>query len=170
MRMPLACLCQVCRGTGRFRQAHLHTHTHTNRQQATVVGCTLHCPVCCFYEWDLFSIPLGANSAGPQSPVELIHEVGEYCRNVGAQSRHGADESERYFRQVQELVQRNRFPTSYFRDRSVGSPTPHAVATGSDNTSEISLPSEVSSDASRCKLLSYSLAAHSWVEKHASGM
>lgn len=81
--------------------------------------------------------------SGLRSPVEIIHEIGEYQKNIGLQSRSGCvDADEKYYRQIQQLVQAPKYHGSFYRDRSAGSPSPYA-ANSSDNTSEISVASEM---------------------------
>ncbi|VDD82670.1 unnamed protein product [Mesocestoides corti] len=92
---------------------------------------------------------------GRSSPVQILYETGEYHRNISTQAKSGrrssqADDGGRYFRLVKDPVHSDvKGPSTYWKDRSVGSPTPYALANFSDNTSEISATSDISSVGSR---------------------
>ncbi|VDM32382.1 unnamed protein product [Hydatigera taeniaeformis] len=88
------------------------------------------------------------------SSTRLLHETGEYQRNLSTQVQLGGRRHEiqvhgPYFRLIEENIETDKGPSTYWCDRSVGSPTPCGLSTGFDTTSNSSMVSEnsrISSD------------------------
>ncbi|CDS40557.1 expressed protein [Echinococcus multilocularis] len=93
---------------------------------------------------------LGVLRPPEASSVQLFHETGEYKRNLSTQvqscgRRHEIEVHGPYFRLIQEKFKNNEGPSTYWCDRSVGSPTPYECSIGSD----IALDSPMTSETSR---------------------
>lgn len=92
------------------------------------------------------------------SSVRLLHETGEYQRNLSTQAQSGGkghkiEAHGPYFRLIQEELENDEGPSTYWCDRSVGSPTPYELSIRSDTTSDSSMVSEKSRILSKGRLL-----------------
>nr|CDS26735.1 serine rich repeat protein [Hymenolepis microstoma] len=89
------------------------------------------------------------------SPVTLLHEAGEYKRNLSTQvskkdKNQGTVTHGPYYRQLEEVTkQSGETPITYWLDRAVGSPTPLQFVAGSDIASDLSATSEISNISSK---------------------
>lgn len=83
-------------------------------------------------------------------PIRVLHETGEYQRNLSTQvPKQGKNQEdvklESYYRQLREAARQiDRNQLTYWCDRSAGSPTPLEFSIGSEITPDSSVISEIS--------------------------